>query len=84
MKEIVIIAGPNGSGKSTLAEQLNLPVRFINADMYEKEKFSHLTVKEAREQGAAVMAAKTISEYLKNGKSFAFETVFSADDNRIF
>ena len=77
MKEAVIIAGPNGSGKSTLAGQLNLAVKFINADMYERDFFAHIEDREARERMAAVAVAQEIKDYLARGDSFAFETVFS-------
>ena len=79
MKEIIIIAGPNGSGKTTLAGQLNLTGLFINADMYEKEFFSHIKSKEARELQSSIAVARKIKDCLQNGESFAFETVFAAD-----
>ena len=78
MKEIIIIAGPNGSGKSTLAGQLNLSLQFINADMLEKTFFSHIADKETRERRASVAVVHKINDFIKQNKSFAFETVFAA------
>ena len=77
MKHLVIIAGPNGSGKSTLATQIDLAGDFINADKCEKNFLQHIKDKQAREQQATLMVAREISEHIKQGLSFSFETVFA-------
>ena len=79
-KELIIIAGPNGSGKSTLAGQLTLPTPFINADMYAKSKYAHIVDEGERAQQASLAVAQKIKECIKQGASFAFETVFAMDN----
>ena len=80
MKEIIIIAGPNGSGKSTLASQLDIQGYFISADDCEKRYFADISDRDEREKRAIVMVAKEIQSSISQGKSFAFETVFSSDE----
>jgi predicted ABC-type ATPase len=79
VKEIIIIAGPNGSGKSTLASQLDIQCVFISADDCEKRILSNIGDKSQREQMATVMVGKEINASIKNGISFAFETVFATN-----
>jgi predicted ABC-type ATPase len=78
-KELVIFAGPNGSGKSTLAAQVDFLGEFINADRYEKQKFSDIENKETREFQATYLAGKKIDGSIKDGKPFAFETTFATN-----
>jgi predicted ABC-type ATPase len=80
MKNITLIAGPNGSGKSTLASQIDLIGGYINIDMIEKEKFSHIADKSVRESSAMISAHRVISRHLKEESSFCLETVFAATD----
>ena len=71
---LVVFAGPNGSGKSTITDKYDLKgINYINPDEIAKSKnISNLE--------AAQEAAKQRDDALKNGKSFAFETVLSMPD----
>jgi predicted ABC-type ATPase len=78
VKEIKIIAGPNGSGKSTFCNMAEIVEthNYINADHIEREFFLHLP-REDREKAASILAARAVSDCLKQGKSFVLETVFA-------
>ena len=69
---IVAVAGPNGAGKTTFFEaHLRASgLRFLNADALAGE----LGVDAYQ---AAEVAAKLRQEFVSQGESFAFETVFS-------
>ncbi|MEX1165517.1 MAG: zeta toxin family protein [Hydrogenophaga sp.] len=78
-----LLAGPNGAGKSTLykaalAEGLipkNAP--FVNADLHEAAALLHVADPTLRSQQAREWADAERSRCLKEGQSFASETVFS-------
>ena len=84
--ELVIIAGPNGSGKSSLTRDGRLtqngiafPERYINADDIAKGFEQTMSgVPQVERERAAFREARTLRQtYREDGKSFAFETVFS-------
>lgn len=76
---ITVFAGPNGSGKSTLTRKIktanpdDLPSLYINADEIQQDY--QLTSLQAAQE-----AARLRNEALKQGGSFAFETVMSTDE----
>jgi predicted ABC-type ATPase len=69
---IVAIAGPNGAGKSTLHEAFvaQAGLRFINADDIARTL-------DIDAYQAASLAESLRAELVRQGESFAFETVFS-------
>ena len=69
---IVAVAGPNGAGKTTFYEAHLKPsgLRFLNADVLAGELGLEA-------YPAAEIAAKLRQEFLSQGESFVFETVFS-------
>jgi predicted ABC-type ATPase len=69
---VIVIAGPNGAGKSTFYEThlKNTGLRFLNADVLAGEM-------KMDAYQAAEIAAKLRNEFVKQGESFIFETVFS-------
>ncbi len=69
---VAIIAGPNGSGKTTFYRShlaATLPI-FVNADEIARDK-------KLSNKHAADLAAEQRQVLLQEGKTFAFETVFS-------
>jgi len=69
---IVALAGPNGAGKTTFYEAhlKSSGLRFLNADILAGEL-------EMDAYPAAEVAAKLRREFVSQGESFVFETVFS-------
>lgn len=69
---VVALAGPNGAGKTTFYEAhlKDSGLRFLNADILAGELGIDAY------QGAEI-AAKLRLEFLNQGESFVFETVFS-------
>ena len=74
-KNMVIVIGANGAGKSTLIanmyEKYNLQYPYINADLV-KRKDNSLT-----DSKAMFDTMDIVTESLKSGKSFVYESVFS-------
>ena len=74
LPEIIVFAGPNGSGKSTITRLAKIIEPYINAD--DIKRTNHCTDLEA-----AQMAEAMREKYIKEHKSFTFETVLSTDRN---
>jgi len=75
---VFLIAGPNGAGKSTLYKSIigpKISAPFINADIIQKEELRDPSM--AASYTARDMAIERREAFLKDGKSFVFETVFS-------
>ena len=75
---LFIIAGPNGAGKSTIYELMIKPkvnVPFINADIIQRDELK--TSDPGASYEAARIAEARRQEFLRTGKSFVSETVFS-------
>ena len=78
-----LLAGPNGAGKSTLFKALVArgtiapTLEFINADLHEAAHLQHITDPVARSEAARQWADTRRSACLREGRSFASETVFS-------
>ena len=82
--ELVVIAGPNGSGKTSITEQLlqhtwTENCLYINPDVIAQNEFGGWNSPKAFLQ-AAQKAESLREECLKDSRSMAFETVFSAPD----
>ena len=78
-KKIIIIAGPNGAGKTTFARSF-LPVeaqcsRFINADLIAAGLSPFAPDAEAFKAGRLML--EEITDCVRKGESFAFETTLS-------
>lgn len=82
--ELIIIAGPNGQGKTSITQKFlhhewAEGTTYINPDQLAKEMFG-----DWNDSDAVLKAANYCSmlreQYLKEMKSFVFETVFSAQD----
>ncbi len=75
---LVMFAGPNGSGKSTITPsfqaQLNFPSNYINPDEIALSLGGNIM---ERAYEASAIAANYRDECIRNGDSFAFETVMS-------
>ena len=71
---IYALLGPNGSGKSTITRLAKIIEPYINAD--DIKRTNHCTDLEA-----AQMAEAMREKYIKEHKSFTFETVLSTDRN---
>ena len=69
---VAIIAGPNGSGKSTFYRSMLAShyAVFVNADNISRDQ--HLSNKQA-----ADLASEQRETFIREGQTFAFETVFS-------
>ncbi len=85
---LCIVAGPNGSGKTTttkqlLANQWAADSLYINPDDIAQNTFGDWNSPEAVLK-AAQLATQQRYEYLKDGKNFVFETVFSSDEKLEF
>jgi predicted ABC-type ATPase len=82
--ELVVIAGPNGSGKTSITEQLlqhtwTENCLYINPDIIAQNEFGGWNSPKAFLQ-AAQKAQSLREECLRDSRSMAFETVFSAPD----
>lgn len=79
MKEIHLVVGPNGAGKTTFVELALQPLMpgfpFVNADIIAKRRWPDEA--EARSYDAAKVAEATRDAFIKDGRSFIAETVFS-------
>ena len=78
-KSILIIAGPNGAGKTTFATEF-LPNEadcrtFVNADMIAAGLNPFEPERSAVAAGRLML--RLISDYVRKGESFAFETTLS-------
>lgn len=81
---LIVIAGPNGSGKTTVTTQFlhhewSEGVLYINPDQVAEDKFGGWNNQEAIVK-AANFCAELREKCLSDGRSFVFETVFSAQD----
>ena len=75
---VFLIVGPNGAGKSTMYNSIIRPkigAPFINADLIQKHELRDPSFEASIT--ARDMAIERRAEFLKEGKSFVFETVFS-------
>lgn len=78
---LIMVAGPNGSGKTTLTDKLRasktleLPENYVNPDDLAKT-ITGATAEE-RNRKAQILADQQRAEWIRNGESFAFETVMS-------
>lgn len=81
---LIVVAGPNGTGKTSITEQL---LRhewmggcvYINPDFIARDEFGDWNAPDAILK-AATRAAESREQCLRNGQSFAFETVLSMPD----
>jgi predicted ABC-type ATPase len=81
---LLVIAGPNGAGKTTvtergLAHEWFTGCQYINPDFIARDEFGDWNAPDAILK-AAQLASQRREDYLANGQSMAFETVFSAPD----
>jgi predicted ABC-type ATPase len=76
-KQLWILAGGNGAGKTTFYQHYLQPhnIRLINADNIARDIDPQAP--EAASYDAAEVAARWRSNWLQQGRSFCFETVFS-------
>jgi predicted ABC-type ATPase len=78
-----LLAGPNGAGKSTLYRSalasglLPADAEFVNADLHESRALQHITDPQERSAQARAWADARRAHCLRQGLSFASETVFS-------
>lgn len=76
--QLVMFAGPNGSGKSTITPsfqaQLDFPSNYINPDEIALSLGGNIM---ERAYEASAIAASHRDKCIRNGESFAFETVMS-------
>ncbi|MFD2191698.1 zeta toxin family protein [Pistricoccus aurantiacus] len=75
-----LLVGVNGAGKTTFYYHQIKPrakVAFINADEMQKQRWPDETANPQRSYEAASIAEKQRAKLIKQGKSFATETVFS-------
>lgn len=79
VKQLWVLAGGNGSGKSTFfnTRLKRKEIIFVNADLIAKEKFPEKTLEASKQ--AQSEARRMCTDYLEQGVSFCFETVFSHD-----
>lgn len=82
--EMIVIAGPNGSGKTTITTQFlhyewAEGTLYINPDIIAQELFGDWNSTESVAK-AASYCEQLREQCLKEGRSFVFETVFSAPD----
>jgi predicted ABC-type ATPase len=74
-----ILGGPNGSGKSTIYDTLDLPGRFINADIIARG------INPAQPEAASMTAGRqTLAELdrtIAAGESFVYETTLSSQQS---
>jgi predicted ABC-type ATPase len=81
---LIVIAGPNGSGKTSVTAQILKHewvegCVYINPDNIAQQTFGNWNAPDAVLK-AAQMATQLRENCLQEGKSFIFETVFSAAD----
>ncbi len=80
-KEMYVIAGPNGSGKSTLLANLYqscaLTVPYVSADSLARCDFDDIEDIEKYYEKAVFKTMGLLNDYIKSGKSFAYETTLS-------
>jgi predicted ABC-type ATPase len=81
-KKLLIFAGPNGSGKSSTISSYSkkgqMPERYICPDLIVKqEPFSKIKDEREKYIEAMTFAEELRKSLILEGKSFAFETVFS-------
>lgn len=81
---LIVIAGANGSGKTTITEQLLkhdwlFDCDYLNADNIAQSQFGGWNSATGIIEAANYVQTKR-EQYLKEGKNFAFETVFSGQD----
>ena len=86
--ELIIIAGPNGSGKTSVTQRFLHHewadgTIYINPDQIAKDLFGNWNDKAAVLK-AADYCAELREKCLTEKKSFVFETVFSAQDIRLY
>lgn len=76
-KQLWLLAGGNGAGKSTFYYLCLAPqeMPFVNADLIAKQLFP--ATPEARSYEAAMIAGEIRAQFLLEGRTFCFETVFS-------
>lgn len=78
-KSCTVIAGPNGSGKSSIHTVLDLPGRFINADIIAR------TLNPENPESAALEAGREVLAELDNaiaaGETFVYETTLSSNQS---
>jgi predicted ABC-type ATPase len=75
---LFVIAGPNGAGKSTFHDTVlagRIAAPFVNADLIQRDELGDLSPKASYK--AAEIADERRREFLKEGRSFVMETVFS-------
>jgi predicted ABC-type ATPase len=76
-QQLWLLAGGNGAGKSTFyriyLEPQGMP--FVNADLLARQLFPDEP--EARSYEAAIIAGEIRAQFLQEGRTFCFETVFS-------
>jgi len=82
LKKIIIIAGPNGAGKTTFAKDF-LPaeaktLKFINADLIAAGLAPFNPETAAIKAGRLML--QEMSECVKMGTNFAFETTLSGNN----
>ncbi|AEG94896.1 zeta toxin family protein [Ramlibacter tataouinensis] len=81
MPVLHLIAGPNGAGKTTLHQVLIAPrhpgLPFIDAQAHAAAHLQHVTDPVAQAQAARAWAEEQRQALLRQGRSFATETVFS-------
>lgn len=82
MKTIYCFAGPNGSGKSSIFKNIieanRINCKYINPDVIATtEPFSSIDDYTERNKRAGEYARELREKYVKEGESFAFETVLS-------
>lgn len=81
---LIVIAGPNGSGKTSITHRILQhewlqDCVYINPDDIAKNTFGDWNSPEAVMK-AAILSTKMREKCLAEGRSFIFETVFSAPD----
>ncbi len=81
---LLVVAGPNGSGKTTVTEQGLSHTWFagcdyINPDLIARDEFGDWNSPSAVMK-AAVLAKERRERAIRERRSLAFETVFSAED----
>lgn len=88
-KKLLIFAGPNGSGKSTIiynyANAGLLPGEYICPDsIVKREPFCNIKDEREKYISAMTYAEELRNSFLKDGKSFSVETVFSTENKLDF